>query len=81
MNLVTNWGPWQPGGGQFEELSQFEILLLIAHFHKYKMSSCEHEKWSQIGMKLKKREGGCNEQDRGGGEAAPSPGRGQAVGV
>lgn len=65
-NLVTNWVPWQPGGKQFEELSQFETLLLIAHFHKYKMYPWKHEKWSQICMKLEKREGGWNEQDRKG---------------
>ena len=63
VNLIKNWVPWQPGSMQFEELSQFETLLLIAHFHKYRMYSGKHEKQSQICKKLKKKEGSWNEQD------------------
>lgn len=37
VNLITNLVSWQPVDMQFEELSQFEMSLLIAHFYKHKM--------------------------------------------
>lgn len=56
VNLIKNWVPWQPGNTQFEELSQFETLLLIAHFHKHRVYPGKQEKQSQIFKKLKKKE-------------------------
>lgn len=41
---------------QFEELSQFETLLLIVHFHKHKVYLGKQEKQSQMFKKLKKKE-------------------------
>ena len=58
VNLIKkkNWVPQQPGNMQFEELSQFETLLLIVHFHKHKVYLGKQEKQSQIFKKLKKKE-------------------------